>query len=43
MPFVGRILILVGGFPFAMAVFTFVHEGRASMARSRDRGNVSGT
>ena len=35
-PIVGWILILVGGFLFAMAVFTFVHEGRASMARGRD-------
>jgi len=42
-PIVGWILILVGGFLFAMAVFTFVHEGRASMARRRDRKNGGGT
>jgi hypothetical protein len=42
-PIVGWILILVGGFLFAMAVFTFVHEGRASTARSRDQRNGGGT
>ena len=30
-PIVGWILIIVGGFLFVMAVFTFVHEGRTAM------------
>ena len=34
---VGWILIIVGGFLFVMAVFTFVHEGRAALrARGSD-------
>lgn len=42
-PIVGWILILVGGFLFALAVFTFVHEGRARMARGRDPTDGQGT
>ena len=38
LPIVGWILIIVGGFMFVMAVFTFVHEGRAAM---RARGSRS--
>ena len=38
LPIVGWILIIVGGFMFVMAVFTFVHEGRAAM---RSRGSRS--
>jgi len=39
-PIVGWILIVVGGFLFVMAVFTFVHEGRAAL---RARGSHSDT
>jgi hypothetical protein len=35
-PIVGWILIIVGGFLFVMAVFTFVHEGRVAL---RSRGS----
>jgi hypothetical protein len=36
-PLLGGILVLVGGFLFVMAVFTFVHEGRVA-ARARRQG-----
>ena len=36
-PIVGWILIIVGGFMFVMAVFTFVHEGRKAL-RARGSG-----
>jgi hypothetical protein len=42
-PIVGWILIVVGGFMFVMAVFTFVHEGRATLrARGSHRGPPPG-
>ena len=34
-PVLGWALMLVGGFVALMAVFTFVHEGRAAMSRRR--------
>ena len=39
-PIVGWILIIVGGFLFVMAVFTFVHEGRAALRARRSRGDM---
>ena len=42
-PFVSWILILIGGFLFAMAVFTFIHEGRARLGRARRLTDGRGT
>jgi hypothetical protein len=39
-PIVGWILIIVGGFMFVMAVFTFVHEGRTAMRARGSRGDT---
>jgi hypothetical protein len=39
-PIVGWILIIVGGFLFVMAVFTFVHESRAALRARRSRGDM---
>ena len=39
-PIVGWILIIVGGFLFVMAVFTFVHEGRAALRARRSRSDT---
>ena len=39
-PIVGWILIIVGGFLFVMAVFTFVHEGRAALRARGSRGDT---
>ena len=39
-PIVGWILIIVGGFLFVMAVFTFVHEGRAALRSRRSDTDV---
>jgi hypothetical protein len=38
-PIVGWILVIVGGFLFVMAVFTFVHEGRAALRERGSRGD----
>ena len=41
-PIVGWILIIVGGFMFVMAVFTFVHAGRKALrSRVRDDGRAA--
>ena len=37
---VGWILIIVGGFMFVMAVFTFVHEGRKALRARGSRGDT---
>jgi hypothetical protein len=37
-PVISWIVILVGGFLFVMAVFTFVHEGRKALSARRSRG-----
>jgi hypothetical protein len=39
-PIVGWIMIIVGGFMFVMAVFTFVHEGRAALRARGSRGDT---
>lgn len=39
-PIVGWILIIVGGFLFVMAVFTFVHEGRVALRARGSRGDT---
>ena len=39
-PIVGWILIIVGGFLFVMAVFTFVHEGRKALRARGSRGDT---
>jgi hypothetical protein len=39
-PIIGWILIIVGGFLFVMAVFTFVHEGRAAQRARGSRGDT---
>jgi hypothetical protein len=39
-PIVGWILIVVGGFMFVMAVFTFVHEGRKALRSRGARGDT---
>ena len=39
-PIVGWILIIVGGFMFVMAVFTFVQEGRAALRARGSRGDT---
>jgi hypothetical protein len=38
-PLLSGVLVVVGGFMFVMAVYTFIHEGRE--AASKDRGNPS--
>jgi hypothetical protein len=40
-PLLGGILVLVGGFLFVMAVFTFVHEGRVAARARRQGGDAS--
>jgi hypothetical protein len=37
-PFLSGILVLIGGFMFVLAVFTFIHEGRNSMKARRTKG-----
>jgi hypothetical protein len=37
-PVLSGLLIIVGGFLFVMAVFTFVHEGRKALKARRTRG-----
>ena len=37
-PIVGWILIVIGGFMFVMAVFTFIHEGRKAVHHGRSSG-----
>ena len=37
-PLLGGILVIVGGFLFVMAVFTFIHEGRAAAKTPRPGG-----
>jgi hypothetical protein len=36
-PFLSGILVLIGGFMFVLAVFTFIHEGRKAMKARRTR------
>lgn len=37
-PVISGLLVIVGGFMFVMAVWTFVHEGRKAVRARRDRG-----
>jgi hypothetical protein len=37
-PLLSGVLVLVGGFMFVLAVFTFIHEGRRAMQARRTRG-----
>ena len=38
-PIVSGIVIVIGGFMFAMAVFTFVHAGRKALRQRRSTGS----
>jgi hypothetical protein len=37
-PIVSGVAIVIGGFLFVMAVYTFIHEGRVAMRRRRVEG-----